>query len=218
MQVPGQRFVRTLTPGVRWLLGTWTLLWLLALVMRLLRLADISTWLLLTGTPVVHGQVWRLASYALLPQSLLDLVLSAILLVMFGGLLERVWTRGDFLLFALVCAIGAGLVKIALQPGATRALLGPGPVVFGFTGACARLFPHQMMMLPPSIEVRMRQLVILLAAASFFATAYMSGWVAAIIMVSGGGFGLAYLWLRSGWARPGSARPAVSQRINKLEL
>jgi hypothetical protein len=36
--------------------------------------------------------------------------------------------------------------------------------------------------------------------------------------VSGGGFGLLYLLLRGHLGQPRATRPAVSQRINRLEL
>ncbi len=218
MQGLWQRFVRSLTPGVRWLLGTWTLLFLLAALLAFLRVADIPGCLMLTASQVLHGQVWRLAAYALLPRSLVELAISAMLLVMFGGALERVWTRRDLFLYALVSAVGAGLVKIALQPGPSLPLLGPGPMLFSLMVACAWLFPHQTMTIPPSFELTMRQMVTLLLAVSFFATAYMSGWITALIMVSGGACGLAYLGLRSQFGRSRSARPAVSRRINRLEL
>jgi membrane associated rhomboid family serine protease len=218
MQGLWQRFVQSLTPGVRWLLGTWTLLYLLAVVLSSLHVADVFGWLMLTGSQMLHGQVWRLAGYALLPGTLWELVVCGMLLVMFGGALERVWTPRDLLIYGLVCAAGAGLVKTALQPGPSLPLLGPGPMVFALMVACARLFPHQTMMLPPSIELTMRQLVMLLAAVTFLATARFSGWISALITVSGGGCGLAYLWLRSRSAQSRKAGPVVSRRINRLEL
>ena len=41
----------------------------------------------------------------------------------------------------------------------------------------------------------------------------MAGWVNAVIRVTGGVFGILYLWLRSEIGQPREARPAVSQRI-----
>jgi membrane associated rhomboid family serine protease len=213
-----QRFAQSLTPGVRWLLGTWALLYALAMVLGHLHIADLPGWVMLTGAQVLRGQVWRLASYALLPGGLLDLVLGGMFLAMFGGMLERVWTRRDFLLYALVSAVGAGLVKIVVQPGGALPLLGPHPVIFALMVAGAWLFPHQMMMLAPSFELTMRQTVMLMAAVSFFATAYISGWTNAVVLASGGGCGLAYLWIRATVATRRAPTNAVSGRINRLEL
>jgi hypothetical protein len=57
-----------------------------------------------------------------------------------------------------------------------------------------------------------------LAALSFVVMGCTAGWVSAIIRVSGGVFGILYLWMRSEIGQPREARPAVSQRINRLEL
>ncbi len=173
---------------------------------------------MLTGPAVFHGQVWRLASYALLPLNLLDLVMSGISLIIFGGMLERVWTRRDFLLYCLFAAIGAGLVKIAFQSINPLPLLGPSPIAFALMAATGRLFAHEKIILPPSFEMNLRGAVIVLATLSFFTMGCMAGWVNAIIRVSGGVFGILYLWLRSEIEQPREARPAVSQRINRLEL
>jgi membrane associated rhomboid family serine protease len=213
-----QRFMSALTPGVRWALSVWTICYLLGIVLDFFSVANLHGWLMLTGPAFWHGQIWRLASYALAPASLMDLMMNGISVVVFGGLLERVWVRREFLLYGLIATVGAGLAQLALQAASPVPLLGPSPVAFALMAAAGRLFAHERIVVPPSFQMTMSQAVILLAAVSFVVMGFTAGWISAIIRVSGGGFGLLYLWLRSQIAQPRVARPAVSRRINRLEL
>jgi membrane associated rhomboid family serine protease len=213
-----QRFMSSLTPGVRWALSVWTVFYLVNLMSGFFLIANIDGWLMLTGPAVFHGQIWRLASYALLPANLPDLLINAISVVVFGGMLERVWVRRDFLLYCLIAAGGAGLTKIALQSASLVPMLGPGPIAFALILAAGRLFAYQSILVPPAFSMTIRQIVLILAVLGFLGLAYTTGWTNAMIRVSGGGFGIAYLWLRSKLAQPRTARPVVFKRINRLEL
>jgi membrane associated rhomboid family serine protease len=213
-----QWFMSSLTPGVRWALSVWIVFYLLGLALDLLSIANLGGFLMLTGPAVLHGQVWRLASYALLPANLLDLIVNGISVIVFGGMLERVWARREFVIYFLIAAVGAGLAKLALQPASPMPLLGPSPISFALMVAAGRLFAHERILVPPSFQMTMRQAMILLAVLCFLSMAYTMGWTNALIRVAGGAFGLGYLWLRSVIAQPRVARPAVSKRINRLEL
>ncbi|MGA2747949.1 MAG: rhomboid family intramembrane serine protease [Verrucomicrobiota bacterium] len=198
-----QRVAAMLTPGVGFLLALWIGLFLTS------RFYPLRDWLALSGPAVWHGQVWRLASYAALPASWPDLLMSSIALVWFGGTVERFWRAGEFLLYCLVAAAGAGLVKVALQYFSPGALLGPGPVCFALLAAYARLCAQ---------DAVMRQTVILFAVISVLLLGSVAGVISAVIALSGGACGLGYLWLRSEWRRPRGGQNAVSQRISRLEL
>jgi len=218
MQGLWQRFVSSLTPGVRCALAIWTLFYLTDGALGFFHIASLSDWVGMTGPAVRHGQIWRLAAYGLLPANIMDLLANGISVVVFGGMLERLWRPRDFFLYCAIATVGAGLAKLALQPSSLIPLLGPSPVAFALMAATGRLLAHETILVPPSLQLTMRQAVILLAALSFILIASMAGWVNAIIRVSGGGFGLLYLWLRSAIGQPRSARPIASQRINRLEL
>jgi membrane associated rhomboid family serine protease len=218
MQGFWQRFVSSLTPGVRWVLSIWTVLFLSAYALDFFHIANVSGWLFMSSPAVLHGQVWRLASYALLPVSLLDLLINGFCVVVFGGMLERIWPRRDFFLYCLIAAVGAGLANLALRTFSSSPLLGPGPVALALMVATGRVLAHEKIMVPPSFELTLRQAVILLTAVSFILLLSRAGWVGAVIQVSGGAAGLLYLWLRSRIGQSRRARSVTSQRINRLEL
>jgi membrane associated rhomboid family serine protease len=213
-----QRFVSSLTPGVRWALSVWTVFYLLSFLLAFFSLANLGASLLLTGPAVWHGQIWRLASYALLPANLLDWLMNGISVVVFGGLLERIWRPRELLGYCLIAALGAGLAKLALQPASLAPLLGPSPISLALMVATGWLFAHQTILVPPNFQLTIRQVVILLGLLGLLGMVLSAGWANALIRLSGGGFGLAYLWLRGRTAPPRTACPVISKRINRLEL
>jgi membrane associated rhomboid family serine protease len=148
----------------------------------------------------------------------MDLLGNGISVIVFGGMLERIWTRRDFFLYCFIAALGAGLAQLALQWFSPAPLLGPSPVTFALMLATGRLLANERIVIPPSLQLTMRQIVILLAVFGFVFIALTAGWANAVIRVSGGAFGLFYLWLRSEMGQPRQARTVASQRINRLEL
>jgi len=208
----------SLTPGVRWLLAVWTALYLLAAALATLHLADVRGWLELTGPAFWHGQVWRLLTYALLPASFFDLLGNAIALVLLGSSLEAIWTRRDLLVYCLIVALGAAMVKVALHTSNPVPLLGAGPLMFGLMVACGRVLAQQSIMLAPGFSLTIRQAAILWAAFTLVSMFSRAGLANAIITLSGGAFGWAYLWLREKISQSRVGQSAVSQRISRLEL
>ena len=70
----------------------------------------------LSPTSVLHGQVWRLLTYAFCHDvgSVLHILFNMLFLVWFGATLERMYGTREFLLFYLAAAIVAGLAFVAL--------------------------------------------------------------------------------------------------------
>ena len=56
-----------------------------AVIGKWVRAFDLYDWLALSGPKFWSGQIWRLASYALLPVEILDFVMNSVALVMLGG-------------------------------------------------------------------------------------------------------------------------------------
>ncbi|MEZ4273495.1 MAG: rhomboid family intramembrane serine protease [Myxococcota bacterium] len=64
---------------------------------------------------VLHGQVWRLLSYALIEVDAWSLILSALFLYLFGAFFEARWGTRDYLRFFAASAVGAALFAIPLS-------------------------------------------------------------------------------------------------------
>ncbi|MGA2854146.1 MAG: rhomboid family intramembrane serine protease [Verrucomicrobiota bacterium] len=213
-----QRFLASLTPGVRILLGLLAAAWLAAVIGKYLHAFDLRDWLAVSGPKFWSGQIWRLVTYALLPAGIMDFLMNGIALVMMGGLLERHWSRGEFWRYCLVSAAGAGLAKVLLQSSNPLPLVGAAPMMFGLLIGWGFLCGHESISVFPFGEMVVWKLVLVAGAAGFLIMFSTAGLVTAIIMAAGGLTGWLYLWLKHKWlmSRAGSMVP--SDRISQLEL
>jgi membrane associated rhomboid family serine protease len=218
MKIFWQRFLAALTPGVRILLGLLAAVYLAAVVGTFLHAFDLYDWLAVSGPKFWSGQIWRLATYALLPAGIMDFFMNGIALVLLGGLLERHWSRGEFWRYCLVAAAGAGLAKVLLQSSNPLPLVGATPMMFGLLVGWGFLCGHERISIIPFGEMTVWKLVLIAGAISFLIMVSTAGLVTAIIMAAGGFAGWLYLWLKHKWlmSRPASAVP--SERISRLEL
>jgi membrane associated rhomboid family serine protease len=213
-----QRFLAVLTPGVRILLILQTTVFIAVIVGGLTHTLDLYRWLAPTAPDVWHGQIWRLATHALLPGCPLNFVTNCLAMVMLGSMLERRWTRHELWLFCGVAAIGAGFAAVLLAMVSPPPLIGPAPMVFALLIAWDFTSSQEMGIFPLFGQATVRQMVLLLAVASCLAMLFTGGLFATLVMASGGLTGWFYLRLRQKllWARTG--RASHSGRINRLEL
>lgn len=213
-----RRFLELLTPGVQVLVLVLTGCYAAALVGRLTRTYDLYFWLALTPSGFWHGRVWQVASYPLLPASVVDFLLNGVALVWLGNLVERAWSRGELWSYALICALGAGLVGVVLLPGDGAAMTGTMGVVMGFLAAWARLYGHEQVEMPVFGTVTIRTLALALAGLGFLMILVTAGLLSAVLMTAGGLTGWIYLGVRFRVNRSARPRAAASERIGRLEL
>jgi membrane associated rhomboid family serine protease len=213
-----QRFLALLTPGVQLLLCLLAGMYLTAVIGKLIRAFDLYDWLALSGPKFWSGQIWRLATYALLPAGVLDFLMNSVALVMLGGMLERHWSRGELWLYCVVAAAGAGLTKVVLQFSSPLPLTGAAPMVFGLLIAWGFLCGRENISLVPFGEMTVWKLVVVAGAISFLIMFFTAGLVTAIIMAAGGLTGFVYLWLKHKWLMSRASSVIHSERINRLEL
>ena len=181
-------------------------------------LFDLYNWLAVSGTKFWSGQVWRLVTYALLPVGVMDFLMNGIALVMLGGLLERHWSRGQFWVYCLVAAAGAGAAKVLLQFSNPLPLVGAAPMMFGLLVGWGFLCGRKNISIFLFGATTVWKLVLVAGAVSFLVMFFTAGLVTAIIMVGGGLAGWLYLWLKHKWLMSRASRVAHSERISRLEL
>lgn len=137
----------------------------------------------------VHYGVWQFVSYMFLhsPSSIFHILFNMFALWMFGSTLENLWGSKRFLMFYLVCGIGAGIAQaLALtydissyndlfQTGQISAqdlyslinvpTLGASGAVMGIFAAFAFTFPNnQMLILPIPFPIKAKWALLGLAA------------------------------------------------------
>ena len=212
------RFLASLTPGVRILLCLLSAVYLAAIIGKFSHAYDLYRWLALSGTNFWHGQVWQVVTHPLLPTAVFDFVFNGLMIVLLGGLLERIWSRSEFGMYCVVAAVGAGLAKVILQFSNPAPMAGAGPLVFGLLAAWGFLFGHEKVPLGSFGEMPVRQLALLAGAIGLVTMWFSARLINAVIMLAGGLAGLLYLWLRSKRLMTREGRIVDSERMNRLEL
>ena len=109
-----------------------------------------------SGLVDVGFEPWQLLSYAFLHGGLLHLAFNAFALYMFGAPVEQLWGSRPFLVYYLVCVVGAALAQLATQAwlmpdGPMVPTVGASGGVFGLLLAFGMMYPHQRILLlfPP---------------------------------------------------------------------
>lgn len=106
---------------------------------------------------------WQLVSYGFLHGDFFHLLFNMFALWMFGVQIENEWGSGRFLMYYLVCVVGAGLIQllVASTQGSIYPTLGASGGVFGILLAFGMLFPNQpIFIIPFPFPIKAKWLVI----------------------------------------------------------
>lgn len=106
------------------------------------------------GVIMVGFQLWQLVTYAFLHGSIYHLLFNMFALFMFGGPIERLFGRREFLVYYFVCLVVAALCQLAVMHFFVSGFvptLGASGAIFGLLLAFGMMYPHQRIMLlfPP---------------------------------------------------------------------
>ena len=150
---------------------------------------------------------WQLVTYALLHGGIGHLFFNMFALYMFGLPIEQAWGSKRFLIYYVVCVVGAGLVQllVAAVTGGVYPTIGASGGVFGLLLAFGMMYPNQqILLLIPPVPIRAKYFVIGYGLLTLFfgVTGGMSG-VAHFAHLGGMLFGLAMIlyWGRSDFYR-----------------
>jgi membrane associated rhomboid family serine protease len=88
---------------------------------------------------------WQLVTYMFMHGGFWHLAFNMLALWMFGMELENLWGSRKFLLFYLVCGVGAGIANLLVAPlvGQAAPTVGASGAVFGVLIAFGMLFPNR---------------------------------------------------------------------------
>jgi membrane associated rhomboid family serine protease len=172
-----------LPPVTKGLLIANGLMFLLQLLLGDEQLSSLALWPVgIDGGLLSQGFMpWQPLTYAFLHGNFPHLAFNMLALAMFGSQVEHVWGERRFLVFYLVCVLGAALCQLAVgwwtlsQGGDAYPTLGASGGIFGLLLAYGMLFPHQrVMLLFPPIPMKARTLVVLYAVAELLLG--LNGW------------------------------------------
>jgi len=175
-------------------------------------------------SPGQNFQIWQLLTYGFLHGSFMHLFFNMFALFMFGAPLEQTWGERRFLIYYLVCTVGAGLCQLAVgwwtvsQGGGAYPTVGASGAVYGLLLAYAMLFPNQqIMLLFPPIPMKARTFVIVFGAIELLAG--FNGWQPGVAHFAHLG-GMLFGWLmirywrgQPPFGRRGGPRPPHLRRV-----
>ena len=154
--------------------------------------------LLLAPDKVMHGQVWRLVTYAFLhdPNSVMHILFNMLFLWWFGADLEDIYRPKEFLAFYLTSAAAGGVVHVALVKLTLihpSAVLGASGAVTAVVMLCALHYPTKVILLFFFLPVPIWAFVVFMVAKDFFTLmgGIRSG-VAVDVHLAGAAFGFFY--------------------------
>ncbi len=149
---------------------------------------------------LVNGRWWQLLTYMFAHANFSHLLFNMLGLFFFGIAVERVLGSREFLLFYLVCGIGAGLVSLIgyiLSGNTAIYLVGASGAVYAVLLAFATFFPHTHIYVMGIIPVRAPLLVLIFTAIALFSQlSGRGGAVAHLTHLAGFLFAFLYLLVR----------------------
>jgi len=148
--------MRALPPVTRALLLANVAVFVLQMLTGDLLIATFALWP--PASPQYRGapdfEIWQLLSYGFLHGNLTHLLFNMLALYMFGGEIERLLGSQRFIIYYVVCVVGAAIAQLLVLGGMDRPpvpTVGASGGVFGLLLAYGMAFPHRKLMLlfPP---------------------------------------------------------------------
>lgn len=215
MKIPLGNFFSSLNPGARLLIGLYALAFPLFLMGHYSHAFELYDWLALS--PVAwKSRAWSLLTYALLPNGIVDWVVSLFWVATLLSVLGRNWRSSELLGFATLTTLVGGVVAAFLNPPCVVA--GNGAMILGFLAAWYRLYGPERLILLGIGELSVRQAAILVGLVELLILFFCLGWQVTLGLCCGGAMGWLYLVLRGKHALNRPSRVLASERIARLEL
>ena len=184
-----------LTPVVKNLIILNTVIFLLQVIAPGLHLTEyLSLWNVRTE----YFKPYQLFTYMFVhsPDGFSHIFFNMLTLVFIGPLLESFWGPKRFLMFYVICGIGAGafnvLIDLFFGVGSFSIMLGASGAIYGVLMGFGMQFPNmEIMLLIPPIPIKAKYLVFLLGGMTFLLDrsgnvahfAHLGGVVVAFILI-----------------------------------
>ncbi len=113
-----------------------------------------------------HFQLWQPLTYMFMHASIDHIFFNMFALWMFGCILENFWGTKRFLIYYLVCGLGAAAVNLLVAPGGPT--VGASGAVYGILLAFGMMFPNEQIYLYFLMPIKAKWFVIGYAAIELF--------------------------------------------------
>lgn len=161
------------------------------------RTGALTNWLALYSPGTGFFSPYQLITHMFAHANFLHILFNMYALWLFGAMLERSWGHVRFLIFYLVCGLGAAVAQILLVPHG--AAIGASGAVMGLLAAFAYTYPNvQFYILPLPFAIKAKWLVVIYVAIDLFGGISASDGVAHFAHLGGlaTGFILMIFWIK----------------------
>lgn len=161
------------------------------------RTGALTNWLALYSPGTGFFSPYQLITHMFAHANFLHILFNMYALWLFGSMLERSWGHVKFLIFYLVCGLGAAAAQILFVPNG--AAIGASGAVMGLLAAFAYTYPNvQFYILPLPFAIKAKWLVVIYVAFDLFGGISGGDGVAHFAHLGGlaTGFLLMILWIR----------------------
>jgi membrane associated rhomboid family serine protease len=213
-----RNFVFSLPRGSLLLVLLYALGFPLALAGHYTHTFDLYNWLMLSPVVAWKGEVWRLFTYAFLPNGVVDWAVSLFWLATLVAVLGRNWSGVELWVYCVLATVAGALVVALVKPAMHVGVVGNGAMLFGFLAAWYRLYGRERLILLGFGEISVRQATILVVLIEILISLFCLDWFVTLAMICGGLVGWFYLVLRGKHALNRHSEVLDSQRIARLEL
>jgi membrane associated rhomboid family serine protease len=134
--------------------------------------AHIDGMLALYNVRTEYFKPYQLFTYMFVHGGFMHIFFNMLTLVFVGPILENYWGQKRFLIFYIVCGIGAGvfniLVDLAFGVGTFSVMVGASGAIYGVLMGFGMMFPNmEIMLLIPPIPIKAKYLVFVLGGMTF---------------------------------------------------
>ena len=173
--------------------------------------------LALSPAMVWKGQVWRLFTYAFLPFSAVDWVVSLFWIATLVSIVGRNFSTRGFWTFCLIAALAGAVPLVVPLPNLSGSFVSSSAMIFALLVAWWRLYGRERVLLLGIGEVSVRHVVLLVAAINSLLLVFCN-WFLMLAMWCGAVAGWLCLVMLNKLASRHDHQPLPSERIARLEL
>lgn len=208
-------------PGVKWLLITNTVVFVLYYLATILGLASLfGPFRLIPEQAVQELHIWQPFTYLFLhdPLGFGHILLNMLSLYMFGKTLEETWGTERFLRYYFTCGIGAGLCVILggyLTSTAFVPTIGASGAIFGLLLAFGILFPDATVLFSFFFPIKAKYMVMIVGAITFLSSLQVNSGVSHIAHL--GGMLVGFLLLKTTQGQTAMRKPRGPSLTRRVE-
>ena len=152
------------------------------------------------STSTVWPLIWQPVTYMFMHGGLWHVVINMFVLWMFGGELESIWGRNEFLKYYFITGVGAGLLWLVFSVNGSGAILiGASGAVYGILMAYGLMFPNRTVYIYFLFPIKVKWFVLFIGAVAFFSSMGTRSNISHFTHLSGMLIGYLYLRFSNHW-------------------